>query len=104
MALQNRQYDLQREAQSKQLEAQQREVQIADNAGRRSSLLERANSAAAQNEASLFGGVQQQQAALTDNVANTNKEKQKRSSAMTDASRTNLISQLTRTRSMYDSP
>ena len=100
MALQERQFALQKEAQNRQLEAQQREVQIADNASRRSTLLERSTKVAADNEASLMGSLQKEQGALTANVKNTASEKQKKVDAMTGSSRANLISSLTRTRSM----
>lgn len=101
MALQERQLALQQAAQARQLEAQAREAQIADNASRRDTLLKRSTDLAAQNDASLFGSMQQEQSALTSNAANTAKEKQKKTSATSSADRTNLISSLTRARSIY---
>jgi len=101
MGLQERQLTLQQAAQSRQLEAQQREVQIADNSSRRDSLLKRSADMAASNDASLFGNLQGAQSALTSNVSNTAKEKQKKVSATSNDERTNLISSLTRARSIY---
>jgi len=101
MGLQERQLVLQREAQNRQLEAQQREVQIADNGSRRNTLLQRSANMAASNDASLFGSMQGEQSALTSNVSNTAKEKQKKVSATSNDDRTNLISSLTRARSIY---
>jgi len=100
MALQQKQFDLQKAAQDRQAAAQLTEAQTAANASRRSTLLERANAAAAANEASLMGAFQGDQAALTSNATNTAKEKQRKTDATTQASRANLISQLTRTRSL----
>lgn len=101
MALQDRQFSLQKEAQDRQAKAALTEAQIASNASRRGALLERATKTAAENEASLMSSLQQQQTALNTNVENTNLEKQKKVSAMTDASRNNLISTLMRARSTY---
>lgn len=101
MALQQRQLELQQAAQERQLQAQQREAQIADNASRRDTLLKRSTDLAAQNDASLFGSLQEQQSALTANATNTAKEKQKKTAAMSGTERTNLISSLTRARSIY---
>lgn len=101
MALQRQQLELQRAAQERQLQAQQREAQIADNASRRDTLLKRSTDIAAANDASLFNTLQEQQSALTANATNAATEKQKKTAAMSSAERTNLISALTRTRSMY---
>jgi hypothetical protein len=101
MSLQQRQLELQQAAQTRQLEAQQREAQMADNASRRDTLLKRSTDLAAQNDASLFGSMQQEQSALTANAANTATEKQKKTSATSSSDRSNLISSLTRARSIY---
>lgn len=101
MRMQQDQIGLQRDAQNRQLIAAQRDAQIAGNASRDTTLLQRSTDIANKNDVSLMKAFQDDQSAVTENFANTNKEKQRKSIGNTDDLRSNFISKSMRTRNTY---